>query len=662
MRSSTQGRASRSSSTGRTTSGTGTDHVALTRRRHDPGHRRRRLHRLPRRRRAARARRARSGPSTRCCPPRTASGPDYLDPRAELDRGRPARRGGRRARRRGRRRRLPPGGDGRPRGRHLATSPTTSATTTSARRVLLRALARRGFGGRFVLASSMVVYGEGRYACPEHGIVRPGPRAPEALDAGQFEPPCPVCGRALEPRAGARGRAAGPAQRLRRHQGRPGAPVRRRLARDRRAGDRAALPQRLRPADAARHALRRAWRASSAPRSPPATRRSVFEDGGQRRDFVHVRDVARANVLALTAPEPVPGAFNVASGTPRTVLDMAQALARAFDGAPEPQVTGQWRARRRPPRVRLGRARPRSGSASARREDFEAGMREFASAPAARMTRVAVVGHVEWMEFARVPRLPAPGEIVHATEAGRRRAAAARSPRSSSPSSAAARDFFTALGDDERGAAAPRSGSRRSACGCTRRRATSRSAAASPHIDADGERTITVIGERIVPHGADPLPWELLDAIDGVYFTGGDADALRAARRARRAGGDAARRRDAAARPACGSTRSCAAASDPGEQLDPARLDPPPRYVVDHRGRARRDLGGRRRRRRTWKAGAAAGAAARRLRRRRLVRRRARLRARRRPRDRRRVRAGRARRARTSSPAAPRSRTSSRPA
>ena len=41
-----------------------------------------------------------------------------------------------------------------------------------------------------------------------------------------------------------------------------------------------------------------------------------------------------------------------------------------------------------------------------------------------------------------------------------------------------------------------------------------------------------MIGERIVPHGADPLPWELLDAIDGVYFTGGDEGALRAARRA----------------------------------------------------------------------------------------------------------------------------------
>ena len=60
--------------------------------------------------------------------------------------------------------------------------------------VLLRALAEREFRGRLVLASSMVVYGEGRYACPEHGIVRPAPRRASDLDAGRFEPPCPVCG------------------------------------------------------------------------------------------------------------------------------------------------------------------------------------------------------------------------------------------------------------------------------------------------------------------------------------------------------------------------------------------------------------------------------------------------------------------------------------
>ena len=138
----------------------------------------------------------------------------------------------------------------------------------------------------------------------------------------------------------------------------------------------------------------------------------VFEDGGQRRDFVHVRDVARANVLALTAPEPVPGAFNVASGTPRTVLDMARALARAFEGAPEP-IAGAFNVASGTPRTVLDMAnalarafdgapapevigRWRGGDvrhvvASAElaaerlgfraRQDFEAGMREFAHAP-----------------------------------------------------------------------------------------------------------------------------------------------------------------------------------------------------------------------------------------------------------------------------------------
>ena len=58
---------------------------------------------------------------------------------------------------------------------------------------LLRALHRRAFGGSIVLASSMVVYGEGRYRCATHGIVRPGRRRAVDLAAGRYEPPCPVC-------------------------------------------------------------------------------------------------------------------------------------------------------------------------------------------------------------------------------------------------------------------------------------------------------------------------------------------------------------------------------------------------------------------------------------------------------------------------------------
>jgi dTDP-L-rhamnose 4-epimerase len=242
--------------------------------------------------------------------------------------------------------------------------------------VLLRALAARAFAGRLVLASSMVVYGEGRYACPEHGVVRPGPRRREALDAGRFEPPCPACGRALaaatvpedaplDPRnvyaatklaqehlCAAYSRETGvPVVALRYHN-----VYGPRMPRDT-------------PYAGVASIFRSALAAGEAPR--------VFEDGGQLRDFVHVRDVARANLLALTGD--ATGAVNVASGTPRSVLDMARALASALDG-PEPVVTGEWRSGD----VRHVFASPARAAAVlgfTAREDFAAGMREFAVAP-----------------------------------------------------------------------------------------------------------------------------------------------------------------------------------------------------------------------------------------------------------------------------------------
>jgi dTDP-L-rhamnose 4-epimerase len=113
----------------------------------------------------------------------------------------------------------------------------------------------------------------------------------------------------------------------------------------------------------------------------------VFEDGGQLRDFVHVRDVAHANVLALTAPEAVPGAFNVCSGRPRTVLEMARALWQTVadssgpGGAPpEPVVSGEYRLGD----VRHVFANPSLAAADlgfVAQEEFEAGMAEFAGAP-----------------------------------------------------------------------------------------------------------------------------------------------------------------------------------------------------------------------------------------------------------------------------------------
>ncbi|HEX2085848.1 MAG TPA: NAD-dependent epimerase/dehydratase family protein [Solirubrobacteraceae bacterium] len=207
--------------------------------------------------------------------------------------------------------------------------------------VLLRALGARGFAGRFVLASSMVVYGEGRYACARHGVVRPGPRDVAALEAGRFDPPCPECGEALEPRCIPEGAPLDPrnvyaATKLQQEH------LANAFARETGAtvtslryhnvyGPR--MPRDT-PYAGVASIFRSALEAGREPR--------VFEDGGQLRDFVHVRDVAHANVLALTAPEPVPGAFNVCSGTPRTVGDLARELARAA-GGPGPVVTGEFR-------------------------------------------------------------------------------------------------------------------------------------------------------------------------------------------------------------------------------------------------------------------------------------------------------------------------------
>jgi dTDP-L-rhamnose 4-epimerase len=245
--------------------------------------------------------------------------------------------------------------------------------------VLLGELARAGFGGRLVLASSMVVYGEGRYVCDDHGLVTPPPRAPAALAQGSFEVGCPHCGRPLRPQAIPETARADPrnvyaATKLHqehlcfafsRELGVPVTALRYhnvygpRMPRDTPYAGVAAI-------------FRSALEAGLAPR--------VFEDGGQLRDFVHVRDVARANLLAITASEPVPGALNVASGTPRSVLEMATALAAAIPGAPAPQITGEFRLGDvRHVFASTESARERLGFAAS--EDFVAGMAEFATAP-----------------------------------------------------------------------------------------------------------------------------------------------------------------------------------------------------------------------------------------------------------------------------------------
>jgi ribokinase len=146
--------------------------------------------------------------------------------------------------------------------------------------------------------------------------------------------------------------------------------------------------------------------------------------------------------------------------------------------------------------------------------------------------RVAVVGHVEWVEFVRGDHVPRPGEIVHATDgfvepAGGGAVAAVQLARL-----AGSADLFTALGDDE---LAERSRERLGELG-VRVHAAARdelTRRALTFVDAQGERTITTIGDRLAPRGEDPLPWGDLAGTDGAYFTAGDADALRAARESR---------------------------------------------------------------------------------------------------------------------------------
>jgi ribokinase len=195
--------------------------------------------------------------------------------------------------------------------------------------------------------------------------------------------------------------------------------------------------------------------------------------------------------------------------------------------------------------------------------------------------RLAVVGHVERVWFAEVERVPVAGEIVHARAAWEQAAGGGGVAAVQLVRMGAEVDLFTALGDDDHGRAAAREledlGVRVHAA---RRAAPQRRAVTL--LDSASERTIVVVGERHVPHGDDTLPWDELDGVAGVYFTGGDAGALAAARRA---GVLVATPR---ARGPLGSGVPLDAlvlsADDPGEGYAPGDVDPPPALVVSTRG------------------------------------------------------------------------------
>ena len=155
------------------------------------------------------------------------------------------------------------------------------------------------------------------------------------------------------------------------------------------------------------------------------------------------------------------------------------------------------------------------------------------STNAAETPRIAVVGHVEWVQFARVSRVPRAGEIVHARDpfaepAGGGAVAAVQAARLAGEAV-----LMTVLGDDNHGR---RSVARLRELGVVVHSASSTAATrrATALLDDEGERTITTFGPRLEPAGIDEeLPWNLLGEMDGVYFTAGDVEALRAARAAR---------------------------------------------------------------------------------------------------------------------------------
>ncbi|HSL15236.1 MAG TPA: PfkB family carbohydrate kinase [Actinomycetota bacterium] len=192
--------------------------------------------------------------------------------------------------------------------------------------------------------------------------------------------------------------------------------------------------------------------------------------------------------------------------------------------------------------------------------------------------RTAVVGHTEWIEFAIVEHVPVAGEIVHSTDwweepAGGGAVAAVQLHKLSGDCL-----FFTALGRDAVGKRAHLEletlGPRVEAA---LRREPSRRGVT--FIDANGERTITTLGERLHPRIEDPLPWDELTDIDAVYVTAGDGDAIRAARRARVVVAtirimDLLARADVRLDAVVGSGR------DPSERFDPAAFSHPPGLVV----------------------------------------------------------------------------------
>jgi ribokinase len=197
--------------------------------------------------------------------------------------------------------------------------------------------------------------------------------------------------------------------------------------------------------------------------------------------------------------------------------------------------------------------------------------------------QLAVVGHVEWVEFARVESVPAPGEIVHAAETWEEPAGGGAVAAVQLANLAGSAVLFTALADDELGR---RSRAELEARGVTvhATHAPGTQRRAFTHVDEVGERTITVLGDKLRPSGEDAaLPWEELARCDAVYFVSGDVAALRAARRCSVLVATS-RELPTLARAGVEVDVLVGSGEDAGERFEPGELHPPPRIVVTTAG------------------------------------------------------------------------------
>jgi len=197
--------------------------------------------------------------------------------------------------------------------------------------------------------------------------------------------------------------------------------------------------------------------------------------------------------------------------------------------------------------------------------------------------KLAIVGHVEWVEFVRVEHVPQPGDIVHALETWQEAAGGGAVAAVQLAGLNGSVQLFTSLGNDELG--------RRAREELVQRGVTVHAAApaeaqrrAFTYVDGDGERTITVLGRKLVPSGNDAtLPWEQLARCDAVYFVSGDVAALRAARGARVL---VATSRELATlrRAAVELDVLVGSGEDAGERFEPGELEPSPKVVVTTSG------------------------------------------------------------------------------